>query len=273
MFFLSKTIDHFFLPPGLFVLAGIVLSALGFRAGRRRAAWAGVAISAALWIVSIEPTSRVLLRPLEAPFVKAQSVPADAEAIVILGGGTVMPFGETAGRLTSRPTARAVRGYLLHRETGLPLVYSGATVFGRGRPEAERGADLLAELGVNEESILVEPDSRNTWENAANVRAAFGFENLLLVTSAFHMRRSMWSFTEQGMRVVPIATDFLADDAPFYLQSFLPDHHELYKTTIALREYIGMLYYRIRYRGPRPATIEAGGEKAPVRGLTHQRRM
>jgi uncharacterized SAM-binding protein YcdF (DUF218 family) len=206
-------------------------------------------VTTALWLLSIEPTSRALLRPLEGPFVEVQPIPTDAEAIVILGGGTVMPFGETTGRLTSRPIARTLRGYLLHRETGLPVVYSGATVFGRGRPEAERGADLLAELGVEEAEILVEPNSRNTWENAAQVRDAFGFERLVLVTSAFHMRRSIHSFTEQGMEVVPVATDFLADDAPLYFQSFLPDHHELYKTTIALREYVGMLYYRVRYRG------------------------
>lgn len=249
MFFLSKTLDHFLLPPGLFVAAGFVFAIVSLRGGRCRTAWAIVGVSALLWILSIEPTSRALLRRLEAPFVEVQPVPANTQAIVVLGGGTVMPFGETSGRLTSRPIARTLRAFLLHRKTGLPVVYSGATVFGRGRPEAERGAELLAELGVEEADILVEPNSRNTWENAAFVRDAFGFERLLLVTSAFHMRRSIHSFTEQGMQVVPVATDFLADDAPFNLQSFLPDHHELYKTTIAMREYVGMLYYQLRYHG------------------------
>ena len=208
MFFLSKTLDQFLLPPGLFVVLGAILAIGCFRVGRRRLGWLTVASVSLLWLLSIEPTSRLLLRPLEGWAAGAQEAtilnfsgdlgegdgsPGGAtavEAIVVLGGGTVFPSGSAYGELTATPIARAVRGLELHRATGLPVVYSGGTVFERGRAEAEIGREFLKTHGVSASSIRAESESRNTWENARNVATELGYRRIYLVTSAYHLRRA-----------------------------------------------------------------------------------
>jgi uncharacterized SAM-binding protein YcdF (DUF218 family) len=144
-----------------------------------------------------------------------------------------------------------VKAAQIHRETGLPIVFAGGRVFpGRGgEAEAALAARFLRRLGIESESILLESQSRNTWENASNVISEFAFESVVLVTSAYHMRRAADSFTRQGVDVVPVPADFRSNALPYNLQSFLPNHHELYTSTKALREYVGLLYYRLRYRG------------------------
>lgn len=265
VFFLSKTLDQFLLPPGLFVVLGALLAIGCFRVGRRRLGWLTVVSVSLLWLLSIEPTSRLLLRPLEgwaagaehAAIVDASGALEEGdgshggatavEAIVVLGGGTVFPAGNADGELTSTPIARAVRGLELHRATGLPLVYSGGTVFERGRAEAEIGRQFFRTHGVSAGSIRAESESRNTWENARNVAMEFGYRRVYLVTSGYHLRRATYSFEAQGIEVVPVASDYMASRLPYLFVSFLPDHHELYKSGRALHEYLGLLYYRLRY--------------------------
>lgn len=250
MFFLSKTIDHFLLPPGLFVLALAGIAVFSFRRRVTRIGWFAAAVALVLWLLSTEVMSRALLRPLESAYGEPELRIAEAEAIVVLGGGTVEPVSGAAASLTADPVARLVRGVEMHERTGLPIVFSGGTVFEArgGAPEAVLAGELARRLGIREEHILLESESRNTWENASNVINSFGFDRIVLVTSAYHMRRAHASFERQGVAVLPVAADFKADSRPLILQSFLPDFRDLGYSATALHEYVGLLYYRIRYR-------------------------
>ena len=120
-------------------------------------------------------------------------------------------------------------------------------------------AEALVSMGVPPEAIIEENRSRNTWENVVNIQALLddaGADDLILVTSALHMPRSLAIFRTQGLDPIPAPTDFLvtAADWEFFLRpdvevqlfNLIPSADDLRLTSMALKELIGMAVYRLR---------------------------
>ena len=159
----------------------------------------------------------------------------------------------------------------MYREGKAPIVIaSGGRIDWRGGGSEAGGlanaelsesadmAEILKTLGVPSSAILQDPTSLNTYQNAVNVRQIMkerGIRRILLVTSAMHMPRSLQIFRRQGIEAIPAPTDFLLAQQEIeeqntslqgILLSLIPDTERLEKTTRALKEYIGMLVYRLR---------------------------
>lgn len=176
-----------------------------------------------------------------------------ADAIVLLGGamrghthlGTLADMNQQADRL--------VHAVALFKAGKAPyIIVSGGSGFG-DRPEAEQMHDILVIMGVPSSAILLESRSFNTHDNAvytSQLLQSRGWNNVLLVTSAFHMRRAMGLFEAQGgLYVVPAPTDFQRRiSPPGALPQWLPlpGVSNLYRTTHALHEIIGFAMYRWR---------------------------
>jgi uncharacterized SAM-binding protein YcdF (DUF218 family) len=142
------------------------------------------------------------------------------------------------------------------------LVASGARVsFTSGDPappEAEWARDLAMELGLPAQRILLNPESRTTAEEARDIGAlgrAKGWRRLLLVTSAFHMPRSLATFRRSsGLEVVPVACDYQLPNRTNFgsstpasvVMDFMPDANALALSSVALKEHLGLLLYRLR---------------------------
>ena len=110
-------------------------------------------------------------------------------------------------------------------------------------------AQFMRLMNVPESALLYEDRSRDTHQNAvysAVVLREQGAQKLLLVTSAFHMRRAVPLFEKQGFTVIPAATDYrrLVREPGIWLA--VPTADNLLRTTYALREYVGYCYYRAR---------------------------
>ena len=114
-------------------------------------------------------------------------------------------------------------------------------------------------MGVPETAVWQQPYSQNTYQDALysrDILAEKGVERILLVTSALHMPRSVAIFRKQGIDVIPAPTDFLISQAEWedaltggpvqWLSNFLPSEDALEVTTDCLKEYIGLLVYRLR---------------------------
>ena len=89
--------------------------------------------------------------------------------------------------------------------------------------------------------------SRNTYDNAvysAQILKSRGMRRILLVTSAYHMRRSVALFEAQGLEVVPAATDYQILVVSETLPPWLPLVGNLSRTTTALHEIVGYWVYR-----------------------------
>jgi uncharacterized SAM-binding protein YcdF (DUF218 family) len=101
---------------------------------------------------------------------------------------------------------------------------------------------------VDEKAVLLETRSRTTRENAvetARLARDKGFQRVLLVTSALHMRRAAGAFRAVGLEVVPAPTDFSVLGTG-RLPNLLPDAGSLEATTATLHEWIGLSYYAAR---------------------------
>jgi len=133
----------------------------------------------------------------------------------------------------------------------VPVIVSGGTAFKVKKAEAPIVKRFLIDLGVPEEKIITEKESRDTIENARYVVklcSAMGFYKPILVTSASHMRRALLSFRSAGMEVTPFPSGFKSLGKRRYeWEDFLPDAGELKKTSTAIKEYAGLLYYSVAY--------------------------
>ena len=118
------------------------------------------------------------------------------------------------------------------------------------RPEADLIRELLIEWGVPADAIEIAGESRNTYENALEIKAmwrATPFASALLVTSAAHMPRAMAIFRRSGLPVTAATTDVEAVDAmPASVLRYLPDAEALFLTTLALKEWMGYWAYGAR---------------------------
>lgn len=237
-FSLKKLLSLLVLPPALFIGLFLLIALL---CNKRHVSLLAMTGALSLYLLSVEPTKDMLLRPLERPYPVPTSLEVDA--VVVLGGGSYR-----TGILKEDSMKRLLTGFLLHRRHGLPVILSGGSPPGR-LPEAEVMKQLMEELGADREKIFTEVRSRDTYENALYVKELCkekSFKRVALVTSAYHMPRAVEAFQRVGLEVVPYPTDF-KQDRKYNFYSFLPRMSVLSDSYKALREHLGMLVYRALY--------------------------
>ena len=246
----TNAVAALLLPPLSLILLALLGGWLAYR--WRVVGRSTVALSALLLIgLSTQAGSRLLVAPLErAALPLVDPLQSDAHAIVILGGGRSYNAPEDAGRdqPSSATLMRLRHGARLHRLTGLPVLVSGGAPDTLGESEAALMARTLGEdFGVTVR--WQEQTSDNTAENAkhaAQQLAVDGVHRILLVTDAMHMPRAKRAFVTAGFEVVVAPTRFLGR-RPIDIASFIPKASELETSSYALHEWIGILWYKIRY--------------------------
>ncbi len=254
--FLSKILPLFLYPLGLTcVLLVITLFLWG-----RRSRWTPYPLLIALFVILLASNAWVsegLMRSLESRIIPPTDIP-QADAIVILGGATKSPVAPRPMVDLNEHGDRLLYGVKLYREQKAPLIIvAGGRISwsGNTRSEAQDMAEVLQLMGIPAQIITQEPDSLNTYQNAVNVQKILesqGIKQIILVTSAFHLPRSLLIFKKLGIDVIPAPTDFFVtrEEDPFSLEGLLlgllPDAHRLSLTTLALKEYMGILIYRLQ---------------------------
>ncbi len=250
-FLLSKFVAAWLLPPGGLIL-GLALG-LMLRRSWRRAGNLLVGLSlAALVALTSPPVAHLLMRSLDhyPPVTAAALEGHRAEAIVVLSGDRRRDAAEYGGDTVGSATLERLRyGVRLHRATGLPLLFSGGSVTG---DDDFSLAFLMKEAAVDDfrvPVVWVEEESRNTWENAVYSAAVLeheGISRILLVTHAYHMPRSMACFEAAGLEPLAAPTGIISD-FDMGLADWVPSNSALVASTRALHEYLGMVWYRIKY--------------------------
>jgi uncharacterized SAM-binding protein YcdF (DUF218 family) len=246
MFLLKKLVSGLLypLPVCLLLLAAGVLL-LWF--GKRRALGRGLATAALLLLVvfSLRPLPRLAVRGLEdryETFLPGRPAGREVAWVVVLGGGAARdPQLPPNDQLSAVSLARLVEGIrILRLVPEARLLLSGA----QEAVSLERTAVLL---GVAPERIRCEARSRDTREQARDVREIVGAEPFVLVTSAAHLPRAMALFEQAGMAPVPGPANRLAKrtDEPLILR-FYPREGYLEDLQRAWHEYLGLAWARIR---------------------------
>jgi uncharacterized SAM-binding protein YcdF (DUF218 family) len=253
MFFTASKIFWFVAEPvSLAIVVGVLGILLGFtrfaRAGRAVMAGAIIVLAAGL----LTPLGAVLLRPLEERFPPPPAdIPAPA-GIIVLGGAVDTEKSEARGQIYFRPdAARMTAGVeLTRRYPSARLVFTGGSggLLGEGPAEAIGARKLWLSLGVPEERMMFEAKSRNTWENALFTRDLVKpkpGETWLLVTSAWHMPRSVGIFQHLGFDVIayPVAYRTFGDARDFLRPTRVFD--KVIMLDYGVREWVGLLAYRL----------------------------
>jgi uncharacterized SAM-binding protein YcdF (DUF218 family) len=252
MAFLIKKGLQFVLLPHSFLFLLLVLSIVLILCKKQRLGKRLLLLSVILfYLCSIKPVSHGLIGGLERRFPPLRTLPAGVQRIVILGGGIRNPKADLPvnEKLDSTSMNRLLEGLRLFRQ--IPeghLVVSGGGFW--GSRQAEICADLMARmavsLGVPMEKIFIEPDSLDTDDQARMLAGLLGEEPFVLVTSAFHMPRSVKLFRREGMDPIPAPCDFRSKGGTaLRISDFVPYPDRLEETTLAVREYYGLLFYRI----------------------------
>ena len=201
-----------------------------------------------LYLCSTALFANFLSGTLEREFVpRAMSVVEKADAIVLLGGATRgdTPMGSLAD--LNQHADRLVHAVDLYKAGKAPVVLLTGGGMGDGRPEALQMRDVLEVMGVPVEQVLLEKQSRDTHDNAVNSARILkdkGMHRILLVTSAYHMRRALAVFERQGLTVVPAPTDYQQLVAKPVMPGWLPTVGSLHQSTDALHEIVGYWVYR-----------------------------
>lgn len=250
MFFVLSKLFWLLAQPLSVVLVLVVLG-LGLSWWRRRRLAVAAFLLAALvqGVVGFTNLGYVLIQPLEDRFAQPAAMPDQVGAIIMLGGATL------ARPSTARGTAELNdAGDRLTTTLWLARLYPEAKIVVSGgsglladetESEAETARRFFDMHGIAGDRLILEGESRNTEENVALTRGLLAEvpRPLVLVTSAFHMPRSVGLFAAEGLEVLPWPTDYRTPGPRSFGFDIANPVQNLNVTTVAIKEWIGLLIY------------------------------
>ncbi|MFN6991353.1 MAG: YdcF family protein [Fervidobacterium sp.] len=193
-----------------------------------------------IYLISTNWFAHVLTRLLYIPDTEDKG-----EYVVILGGGIDKYQGTIEiGKHTLR---RLLKGFQLYKTRPRKIIVTGGAI-GINVSEGSIMKKVLTQMGIPEEDIIVEEFAKNTFENAKYTKKLLLNSSITIVTSVSHMRRSLWVFKRFFNEVYHVNADITSDFKNFYLD-YLPTFNGFYSTCQVVYELLGILQYKILYRG------------------------
>ncbi|MFO7936196.1 MAG: YdcF family protein [Kiritimatiellia bacterium] len=207
-----------------------------------------------LWFWGCNVTTRFLGYPLEKNFppMLAKSLP-EADAAIVLGGGIrAGGKGKIIYPEMHMGADRAWHAARIYKAGRVPYVVTTGT----GSSQSDR--KLLLALGVPDNAIIQENTARNTEEHVALVKEALGKKysskkgpfKVLVVTSAWHMRRTLLNFAQSDLEVIPAPADHectMCASGSLRFVHFFPDAESFLLNSYIFKEYLGYWLYRIKF--------------------------
>ena len=244
---LRQLLEVLVLPPVSAIVALLLGSALRWwkpRLGR----WLQVLGVAWIWAASTPCVGGLMLRSLQKyPALSTTEPPPAADAIVVLAAGVDRVGAEYGGPVIGNITMQRLRyAAHLHRRTQIPILVCGG-VPATGAPSLAAMMQAAAERELGVPVRWLEEESATTSENlqfGAQIMARDEISRVLLVTSAWHMPRSVEAAAKFGLDAVPAPTGFRTGVFASW-RSFVPHWSGLRDTCLALHEWGGRLVYAI----------------------------
>ncbi|MEO9077995.1 MAG: YdcF family protein [Rhodanobacter sp.] len=232
----------------VFLLLLLSSLAAGWRGWPRLCGSAVVLAVLLLGLAGCGVLPRWLLQQLQAPYARRPALTwAPHNAIVLLTGDSIyLPHDEVEpsrgayGRITE---AAVLYRSCRQAQVSCKLLVSGGDPSHSGTPLAVSYGRVLRQLGVPTEDLLLESRSNNTWRNAQFSRpllVALGAPRVWLVSSAWHLHRSVLYFDHFGIINTPVRADYLVGTI-----SGWPSASNVVLTDLALHEYVGISRYHL----------------------------
>ena len=239
-----------FLPPGIFIL---ICFAVAWR-WRKNLPLRRFALGMALllWFLSMPIITDAMIGWLESRHEVPQTIRADV--VVLLAGGAFTGTQDVDGvdTLSGGMANRTLTAIRLARNHNLPLLYTGGNLYDNEAKQWTVVQRHAVSLGISPKRILLETRSLNTTQSVQMIQPILrqqGWQKPLVVTSAYHMPRSMEIFRLAGIEAQAWPCDFRKSrDASLTMFSILPNAGAMENTAIFLRELLGLLSLHTAYR-------------------------
>jgi len=249
---LSKTLGVMLLPTNFLIgvgLFGAILLATRFTSLGRKLLIASVVLLA---ICGFSPLGKLVLYPLESRFPPWDAARGAPDGIVVLGGSIDPDLSAAHGLPVFKGAVDRVIAVaaLAHRYPNARIIFSGGSgnlISGDAR-EADYASAVFESLGVPKQHLTMERRSRNTQENAEfskAIAAPKSGERWLLVTSAYHMPRSVGLFRKAGFAVEPYPVDWRVGGRADILTLSSLSSEGLDRVDTGIREWMGLAAYWI----------------------------
>jgi len=225
------------------------------RGDPKRRWWPLLVPLAGLTVLSLPVTAHVALLSLEAPYAPLAERPADAEAIVVFSSGVYPPRGpRLRGELDESSLHRCLEAArLYHQGQPCPVLVSGGKV-----DEDEPGpsfasvlGEFLEQHGVSKSDLILEENSRTTYENAvesARILQSRKIQQVILVADAVDMYRAEGCLRKQGIELTPAPCRYQATSYPLTVFGFLPNPGAAGQFQRVWHEWLGIVWYKCQGR-------------------------
>jgi len=254
-FFLKKLLLNCFYPSCLIFFLLVIISVyviLGKRRGRRRFLLFLVII---VYYLSATPFfPYFMLKILEKPYLppSEEQIKKTQYFILLTGGAYDAPSMSPEERLPRDALLRLLKSIELKKKfPKKELIIIGGNFKANSHKEASYYKEIAKKLGVSEKITVIE----NVYDTISSVKALKKLIPLntpiLLITSAYHLKRSLFLFKKEGFTQVipyPANYNYKVCTPKFRIWDFFPDPLYLEMTTKAVHEYLGLIYYKIKYR-------------------------
>jgi len=270
-FYLAKVLWFVLQPSTLIALLigyGAILIWTGWARWGRRFVTGGAVL---LLLAGLSPLGNALILPLEDRFPRANlDAPPVPTGFIVLGGAEDRLVEVARGApAVNEAGERLLETVVLARkfpEAGIAFSGGDAGILYKADSEAVGAAALLKDMGVAPDRLILEGGSRDTYENAVYLKSELDKLGLLgpgqrwvLITSAFHMPRSMGAFRAAGFEVEPWTVDYRTRGPADLIRPFDKVSEGLRRVDMAVHEWVGLLAYWLAGRtdslfpGPKPA--------------------
>lgn len=252
MFFvLSKLVYWLVMPTGL--IAWTILSSFVIK-NKRYASIARKASVGMFCIFTNPLLAQWAINAWEPEPIPYATMPKDYAYAIVLSGITHPdrpPFDRVQFNKGADRIVHAVDLYTIGVVKKILITGGSGVLTFEGKKESLKLRDFAIQRGVSRRDIIVEDQSRNTYENAilskkmlSDVEAKSN--KMLLITSAFHMPRAYLCFKKAGMNVTPFPTDYYG--GPIRMtpdEIIIPSIRGLQIWTILTKEWLGILAYQV----------------------------
>ncbi|MDE1993097.1 MAG: YdcF family protein [Rhizobiaceae bacterium] len=250
MFIFSKLVWILGQPLSLAFLFGLLALLAGLVRWHRLRALSMLLSVLILFVALYTTAGAVIVQGLEERFPRQATDPADLKCMVVLGGATQNEVTTVRGgyELDSAGDRLVEALRLAQKYPQARIVVSGGdgSITGDYEGDAVISERFFTALGIPKDRLVEDTTSRTTYENAVNTKELLtqnGLSNCLLITSGFHMPRSVGIFRKQGIDIVPWPVDYRSTGKETLGFDFTQPSLNAQLLATGVREWIGLVGY------------------------------
>jgi len=235
-----------------FLIVGLLLTrGIRIKFRERFGWWILFLATVFIFLLSMRPIANMLVYPLECDYQSfSKKLLSNLDVMVILGGGIYPSGGFRAYPEASGVTySRVYNGVVLFKQSSARvLVLSGGGLNREKQCEAAVMKNIALTLGVPQEKIITESNSRNTMEQVSELAKLFPQaqkKRMGIVTSAIHMSRSENAFRKKFAKedIIPLPVNYIYFPPARTIRDFIPSDDAFQISNYAIHEWVGRVYY------------------------------